>query len=187
MGSTRRPKLAAVRQALDAVGAILQPGAIFEVAAVEVTSGVRHTPLSRDETMAGARRRAQELVRIARERQQPWLYFVGLEGGLEIVEHGDKRFVFLENWAYVCDREGRESFGQSGAIPLPECLVARVVEQGVELAEAIDEFAGQQGVRDAQGAWGVLTANRVTRQDAFRMAVLNALAAFLPPQRRRNR
>jgi inosine/xanthosine triphosphatase len=163
---------------LGAAGSLLQPGAIFRVIAVDVPSGVRHTPLSRQETMAGARQRARELLRMARERQEPWEYFVGLEGGLDIVEHGGKRWVFLENWAYVCDREGRESFGQSGAIPLPDALVTRVVEEGVELAQAIDEFSGERGVRDAQGAWGVLTGNRVTRQDAFRVAVINALAPF---------
>jgi inosine/xanthosine triphosphatase len=178
VGSTRRPKLAAVREALAAVGSMLQPDSVFRVVAVDVPSGVRHTPLTRDQTMAGARGRAQALVRIAREKRLPWQYFVGLEGGLDIVTHSGKRWVFLENWAYVCDREGRESFGQSGAILLPEALVKRVVEQGIELAEAIDEFAGQRGVRDAQGAWGVLTGNRVTRKDAFRIAVINAFAPF---------
>jgi inosine/xanthosine triphosphatase len=178
VGSTRRPKLAAVREALDAAGPILLPGATFDIAAMDVPSGVRHTPLSREETMSGARERAQTLVRMARAQRKPWSYFVGLEGGLDIVAHSGKRWVFLENWAYVCDREGRESFGQSGAILLPDVLVARVVEQGIELAEAIDEFAGQRGIRDAQGAWGVLTANRVTRRDSFRTAVLNALAPF---------
>jgi inosine/xanthosine triphosphatase len=178
VGSMRRPKLAAVREVLADAGSILQPGATFHVVAVDAPSGVRHTPLSRDETMAGACERAQALRRIAHENRQPWSYFVGLEGGLDIIQHGGKRWVFLENWAYVCDREGRESFGQSGAILLPEALVRRVVEEGVELAEAIDEFAGLRGVRDAQGAWGVLTNNRVTRQDAFRMAVLNAFAPF---------
>jgi inosine/xanthosine triphosphatase len=179
VGSTRLPKLAAVREALTALGPILSPGAAFDIVSVDVSSGVRHTPLSRSETMAGACARAQTLVRVAQKNQHPWSYFVGLEGGLDIVEHSGKRWVFLENWAYVCDAKGRESFGQSGAILLPDILVSRVVEQGIELADAIDEFAGQRGVRDAQGAWGVLTANRVTRQEAFRIAILNAFAPFL--------
>jgi len=174
----RRPKLAAVREALAAVGSTIDPHAVFRVVGMDVPSGVRHTPLTRDQTMAGARERAQALARIAREKRLPWQYFVGLEGGLDIVEQSGRSWVFLENWAYVCDREGRESFGQSGAILLPEVLVNRVAEQGIELAEAIDEFAGQRGVRDAQGAWGVLTGNRVTRKDAFRMAVINAFAPF---------
>jgi non-canonical (house-cleaning) NTP pyrophosphatase len=39
-------------------------------------------------------------------------------------------------------------------------------------------FAGSRGVRDAQGAWGILTQNLITRQDAFRVAVINAFAPF---------
>jgi non-canonical (house-cleaning) NTP pyrophosphatase len=53
-----------------------------------------------------------------------------------------------------------------------------VVEEGVELADAIDAFAGGHGIRDAQGAWGVLTGNRITRQEAFRVAVIAAFAPF---------
>ena len=185
VGSARQPKLAAVREALDSIGSILAPATAFRVLPIDVPSGVSHTPLSREETMTGARERAQALLRIAREKKRHWSYFVGLEGGLDVVGHGGKRWVFLENWAYVCDREGRESFGQSGAILLPAALVARVVEEGVELAEAIDEFAGERRVRDAQGAWGVLTRNRITRRDAFRTAVINAFAPFFRPRANR--
>ena len=64
---------------------------------------------------------------------------------------------------------------------LPDTLVTKVVDQGVELAEAIDAFAGAQGIRDGQGAWGVLTGGLITRQEAFRTALIAAFAPFLPP------
>ena len=153
----------------------------FDLAAVDVPSGVRHTPLSREDMMTGARQRAEALVQIARERNEPWRYFVGLEGGLDVILDGaaeNGRRVFLENWVYVTDGNGRGAFGQSGAVVLPEALAKIVVDDGVELAEAVDAYAGGRGIRDAQGAWGVLTRNLITRQDAFRVAVINAFAPF---------
>jgi inosine/xanthosine triphosphatase len=178
VGSTRRPKLNAVREALDLIGPSLDVAAQFEIAGVEVPSGVRHTPLSREDIMRGARQRAEALLQIAREKKEHWKYFVGLEGGLDVVNENGVRQVFLESWAYVSDSSGRGAFGQSGAVLVPEPLAIRVVDQGVELAEAIDAFSGGHGIRDAQGAWGVLTRNLITRQDAFRIALVNAFAPF---------
>lgn len=104
-------------------------------------------------------------------------FFVGLEGGLDIVAESGERRVFLESWAYVCDGK-RGHFGCSGSIELPAALTEKVLSDGVELATAIDEFAGAVGIRDGQGAWGVLSRNLISRQDSFRIAVLAAFAPF---------
>jgi len=177
VGSTRRPKLSAVREALDQIAPQWPDGAQFDIAGIEVPSGVRHTPLSRADIMAGARQRAEALLRMARENNEPWNYFAGLEGGLDVLQESGVRRVFLENWAYVTDGS-TGAFGQSGSILVPEPLAVRVVDEGVELAEAIDAFAGGHGIRDAEGAWGVFTRNLITRQEAFRVAVVNAFAPF---------
>jgi inosine/xanthosine triphosphatase len=159
---------------------------------VEVESGVSHTPASRDELMRGARQRAEALVELARQSGASWQYFIGLEGGLDVVHEGAStdevlrhaklrqdghRRVFLESWAYVCDG-AHGHYGRSGGIELPEALAHEVLENGVELAVAIDRFAGAVGIRDAQGAWGVLSGNFITRQEAFRVAVIAAFAPF---------
>ena len=178
VGSTRKPKVEAVRDALAVFGSSLAGSAQFEIVPVEVPSGVRHTPLSREDLMAGARQRAEALVHLARESNKRWKYFVGLEGGLDVIHERAKRWVFLESWAYVADDTGRGAFGRSGAVVLPEALAKMVVDEGVELSEAIDAFAGGRGIRDAQGAWGVLSRNLITRQDAFRVAVISAFAPF---------
>jgi len=177
VGSTRRPKLNAVWEALSVFGPALDSDAQFEVVGVEVPSGVSHTPASRVELMRGARQRADSLAKLALERKEPWLYFVGLEGGLDVFEEGANRRVFLESWAYVSDGV-RGHFGRSGGIEIPALLAGEVLEGDVELSAAIDRFSGAVGIRDAQGAWGVLSSNLITRQDAFRVAVVSAFAPF---------
>jgi len=177
VGSTRRPKLAAVNEAIREFGALLAPGDEFDVIGIEVESGVGHTPADRRELMQGARQRAEELARLAREKAEPWQYFVGLEGGLDVIEQGDGRRVLLESWAYVSDgRHGH--YGRSGGVEVPDALAREVLEHGVELSVAIDRFAGAVGIRDAQGAWGVLSSGLISRTEAFRVAVVAAFAPF---------
>jgi inosine/xanthosine triphosphatase len=192
VGSKRGPKLNAVTEALQAFSAALARDTVFEVVGVEVESGVSHTPASRDELMRGARQRAEALAELALQNGSPWQYFVGLEGGLDVVHEGASpdeilrhsglrknghRRVFLESWAYVSDGT-RGHYGRSGSIELPVALAHEVLENGVELAAAIDRFAGAVGIRDAQGAWGVLSSNFISRQEAFRVAVIAAFAPF---------
>jgi non-canonical (house-cleaning) NTP pyrophosphatase len=196
VGSTRRPKVSAVVEALASIRKQFEDFPLFEVVGVEVASGVRHTPLTREDLMAGARQRAEFLMRAARQRNEPWKYFVGLEGGLDVipgldaipnldavpeldvVREAEQRWVFLESWAYVADGSGRGAYGQSGSVLVPEALANAVVDEGIELSEAIDAFADGHNIRDAEGAWGILTRNLITRQESFRVAVINAFAPF---------
>ena len=177
VGSARRPKLAAVQEAIRDFSAVFAPGAEFEVIGVEVESGVGHTPANRMELMLGARQRAEALVSLAREKVESWRYFVGLEGGLDVIEEEGGRRVLLESWAYVSDgREGH--YGRSGGVEIPDALAREVLENGVELSAAIDRLAGAVGVRDNQGAWGVLSSGLISRTEAFRVAVVAAFAPF---------
>ncbi len=196
VGSTRRPKVGAVIAGLASIGNLFENSPEFEVVGVEVASGVRHTPLTREDLMAGARQRAEALARLAREGGHGWKYFVGLEGGfdvipgldampsldvvpeLDVVREARQRWVFLESWAYVADDLGRGAFGRSGSVLVPEALAESVVDDGVELSEAIDAFADGHNIRDAEGAWGIFTRNVITRQESFRVAVINAFAPF---------
>lgn len=178
VGTERVPKLNAVWEALSVIGPTIDSDARFQVVGEEVPSGVGHTPLSREELMRGARQRALAMLELAKRRQTLWQYFVGLEGGFDVIQGAGARLAFLQNWAYVMDASGRSAYGQSGAIPVPEAVARRVIDDGEELAAAIDAFAGARGIRDQQGAWGVFSRNLITRQDSFRTAVINAFAPF---------
>jgi inosine/xanthosine triphosphatase len=192
VGSTRGPKLDAVHDALKLCAEHLNPNGQFEVLGFAVDSGVGHTPFSSAESMRGARQRTEALIRMTSGKDEIYQYFVGLEGGLEVMEpnHSHKgkgentdtagnggRRVFLESWAYVSDGS-RGHFGRSGGIELPPALAHEVLDNGVELADAIDKFAGVAGIRDNQGAWGVLSNNLITRREAFRVALVAAFAPF---------
>lgn len=177
VGSVRRPKLNAVKEAVSAMGQFFGEGAELEVQGYEVESGVSHTPCSREELMQGARQRADALRESLLGQGARADFFVGVEGGLDVAtENGGKR-VFLESWAYVSDGT-RGHFGCSGSIELPEALAEEVLGRGIELSVAIDRFAGAVGIRDGQGAWGVLSRNLISRQDSFRLAVTAAFAPF---------
>ena len=177
VGSTRKPKLHAVIEALDAFAAKLVPDGDFEVIGEEVPSGVDATPTSCDELMRGAKNRAEALLRMARDTHKPWRYFVGLEGGLEVLQDDRARRVFLESWAYVSD--GMHGFyGRSGGIEVPGELAHEVLERGFDLSDAIDRYAGAVGIRNGRGAWGVLSGDLIPRQESFRVAVVAAFAPF---------
>src|SRR5260370_21099102 len=130
--------------------------------------------------MGGGRQRAEVVVRLARESGAPWKYFVGLEGGLDVVHEGawpeemlrhsglkqnGHRRVFLESWAYVTD-VAQGYYGRSGGIEVPEPLAHEVLENGIELSLAIDKFAGAVGIRDPQRALCVLAPRFITRHEA---------------------
>ena len=177
VGSTRRPKLNAVKQAALAIAPLLNAGAVLDVAGFEVESGVSHTPASREELMQGARQRVTALQASLHAQGHAANFLVGLEGGLDVVIENGMQRVFLESWAYVSDGS-RGYFGCSGSIELPEALADEVLLRGTELSAAIDRFAGAQGIRDGQGAWGVLSQNLISRQESFRLAIVAAFAPF---------
>jgi inosine/xanthosine triphosphatase len=156
---------------------MIAPKMDLEIQGYGVESGVGHTPISREELMRGARQRAEALVERLMSTGEVANYFVGLEGGLDVAVENGRRCVLLESWAYVTDgRQGH--FGCSGSIELPDALAEDVLSSGRELSEVIDHFAGAVGIRDAQGAWGVLSGDLISRQEAFRVAVVAAFAPF---------
>jgi len=181
VGSTRRPKLNAVSEGVSEIAPLLGEGLSFEVVGYEVDSGVSCTPTSRQELMLGARQRAEALQRKLAADRQPADFYVGVEGGLDVIADGATRRVFLESWAYVSDGQ-RGHFGCSGSIELPEALADDVLSRGTELGVAIDRYAGAVGIRDGQGAWGVLSRQLISRQESFRRAVVTAFAPFYNPR-----
>ena len=177
VGSVRRPKLYAVKEAALELAPLFGENVRLDVSGYEVESGVGHTPVSREELMQGARQRAEALKEMLCTHGELPNFSVGLEGGLDVLAENGSRRVFLQSWAYVSDKN-RGHFGCSGSIELPEALAREVLSQGTELSVAIDRFSGAAGIRDGQGAWGVLSKSLISRQESFRLATIAAFAPF---------
>ncbi len=165
IGSTNPVKIAAV----CAVLAPLASQARFE--GVSVASGVSDQPFGDDDTVRGARTRA-DAARIALDADLG----VGIEGGCVETADGMRTCA----WAVVVDRRGRHGVGGSLAMPLPDS-VARKIRSGAELGDAMDSLVGQANTKHAAGAVGILTAGLIDRQGAYEMLVTYALAPFLTP------
>ncbi len=166
VGSTNPVKVRAAR----AVIARVAPSARVE--GVGVASTVRDQPWGDEETIRGARSRAEA----ARHSLGADLG-IGIEGG--VVE--DARGLRTCAWAAVVGSGGREGTGGSLAMPLPP-TVAQLVRQGFELGEAMDRVAGTRDVKRGQGAVGLLTAGLIDRQRAYETLITYALAPFLAPE-----
>ncbi|GAB4405616.1 MAG: inosine/xanthosine triphosphatase [Bacteroidia bacterium] len=136
---------------------------------VEVPSGVPDQPRSDTETYEGARNRAQAASQ-ALPAADAW---VGIEGGIENLPQGMVAFA----WVVVLHRQ-RQGAARSASFVLPPA-VAGLVRQGVELGEADDRVFGRRDSKRQDGAVGLLTQGRISRQQLYSPAVLLALIPFL--------
>jgi inosine/xanthosine triphosphatase len=166
VGSTNPVKVGAAR----AVIARVAPAARVE--GVQVSSTVRDQPWGDDETIRGARSRAE-----AARRTLGADLGIGIEGG--VVE--DERGLRTCAWAAVVGPAGQEGTGGSLAVSLPPA-VAELVRTGLELGDAMDRVAGTHDVKRGQGAVGLLTAGLIDRQRAYETLITYALAPFLVPE-----
>jgi inosine/xanthosine triphosphatase len=176
VGSTRGPKVDAVHRALARLAGVA-PVLGGQVLARDPGPLGPAMPLTLDDLLDGARRRADRARHLVREEGVEADLGVGLEGGLDVRREGGATRGFLMSWAYVTDGR-RGAHGCGGAIELPRSLLAGVLDDGLELAAVVDRVSGQSDVRSRQGAWGWLTRGVLGRSDSFEVAVLNALAPF---------
>lgn len=167
VGSTNPVKIAAVRAVLARVAPHV------EVHGVAVASGVPDQPWGDDQTIAGARTRAERALAATSAELA-----IGLEGGVVEDRAGGVRTCA---WAVAVGRDGREGRGGSLAMPLPARVVARL-RAGEELGLAMDAEARVCGTKTGRGAVGILTAGLIDRQAAYEPLVTYALAPWLAPE-----
>ncbi len=184
VASTRKPKVDAVKAVFRRLAPRLGDGATADglvVLEFEIESGVEETPTTLERLLEGAKARARNVGKRCRDGKTAIDFAVGLEGGLFTVGPTPAgTTTFLQSWACVA-RDGRESYGASGAIQLPSSIVRSVLLEQESLSVVIDRAALQNDVRSKQGTWGVLTQDLISRQSSFETALTSALAPFYNP------
>lgn len=168
VGSTNKVKIGAV----EAVFRQYYPDC--EVVGIATPSGVAEQPMSEQETIRGARSRAQRAILSDAKAD----YGVGLEGG---VVEGEGGVMFSCAWACIVSRDGREGMGGGLYFELPKG-VAGGIRTGGELGPLMDQLTGEQGNKHKSGAIGVFTKGKLDRTEAYSHLVYSALVKFVSPE-----
>jgi inosine/xanthosine triphosphatase len=146
------------------------PGAELELISVNVASGVDDQPMSDGETRKGARNR----VNNARLEHPDADFWVGQEGGLELVDGQ----LLASAWMAVAGRNMEISEARTPTLPLPPA-VQKLVLGGMELGDANDRVFSTMNSKQGGGAFGLLTDGLLTRQGIYTQALVLALIPFV--------
>jgi inosine/xanthosine triphosphatase len=173
VGTQNAAKLAAVKAAAARTATVDTDWRAAEIVGKSVAVSVPAMPLTDEQLLRGARERAENALAIVAGARLG----VGLEGGFHSVNIEGAWVTFLRGWAYATDGE-RGFYGAAPSVTVPDFIARNVIDTGRELAEVIDEAAGEQDIRNRQGAWGVFSRDLLTRAMSFESALIAAFAPF---------
>ena len=179
IASENKPKVSACKKVFNQLKNEFIESEQISFIIKRIDSGVADMPMSLDDLMTGAKNRTEKLYHILKNENRPADFYIGLEGGFFIKYNSARKgpVVFLESWVYVFN--GIKGYwGSSGAIEVPELISEEIIQSGKELGDVIDEQMKQTGIRSKQGTVGILTNDKITRQDFFESALFFALAPF---------
>lgn len=165
VGSLNPVKLGAIRAEMGE----RFPEAVFEPVAAD--SGVSDQPIGLEETLRGARNRAENAF-------ADCFLSVALESGLVEAPGSNTGYMNLTACAIF---DGRQMYlGLGPAFELPGEVTRLVVEEGLELDPAVRRagLTDNHRIGYAQGIIGILSGGRVTRLDYSRPAVSMALVGM---------
>ena len=138
-----------------------------EVQSFKPRSVLPKQPLD-EQIPSGAIARAREAIELGYD------YGVGIEGGL--VHIGGR--AYLTGFSAVLSSSGEMHGAWGLSWECPPSILERL-ERGEELGTIIDELLGRTGVKQQEGAIGVLSKNKIDRLRATTDSVIAALLPFM--------
>ena len=162
LGSKSGQKEAILRSTLEAL-----LGTGFELVSLPAASGITEQPLDTETTVRGSINRACGAAKIFALEYD---FSFGLEAGLEMVE-GVYHFICVVT---ILNRDGRQSVGRSGSVPLPQDASERVLAGGY-LGDMIREYRDKPELSDDER---IAVEDLIDRKRFFTEAILDAWAGF---------
>lgn len=157
---------------LDAVSEILHEYphlATAEISSTEAVSEVSDQPKSLEETIRGAKNRAQSVFKECD-------YSIGIESGLMHVPGSKSGYMDV----CVCAiYDGNEfHLGLSSAWEFPDVSTTKlIIDEGLDMSQAINKAGMTKNpqIGSAEGAIGILTKGRMNRKEYTKQALRTAL------------
>ena len=165
VGSKNPVKIQSTKDAFEKVW----PEKDWDVVGVNVDSGVSDQPMSDKESIEGATNRAKRAMEAENAD-----FGVGMEGGLQKINEK----WFSGGWSAVMNKKGIVRIGASCKVQAPEGVI-RLIEEGKELGEAVDEISGGESSGHKGGFFGFMTNGMITRKNAYVSGLILALSGFL--------
>lgn len=140
------------------------------VQSINVDSGVGTQPHGDNETFKGAFNRAMNAKNAFPEAD----FWVGIEGGVEKIEKDMASFA----WVFVIDKHGNQGKAKTATFYLP-LSISSLVNEGMELGEAGDQFFNKVNSKQAGGTVGILTNGVVDRFELYKQGLILSLIPFI--------
>jgi inosine/xanthosine triphosphatase len=167
VGSSNPVKLGAVKKAAENIEGYSEEN----TQGFEVASGVAAQPKTDQETRTGARNRAATALK----NLDGATLGVGLEGGVFTAEDGQ---MYSTVWVAVTPN-GEQWFEANGMrFPLPT-KVAEMINQGMEMSDAMDQLTGLHKTKHGLGMVGIITGGLVDRTEAYAAIAKLALGQWV--------
>lgn len=129
----------------------------YSIESCNAPSGVSNQPMTDEETKIGAVNRA-----ITSAKTPGASAGIGLEGG--VMRIGER--LYICNWGALATEDGKVYTAGGARIPLPVSIEDMLTE-GIELGDVIDKWTNRKGIRNREGAVGILTNGLITRDEMF--------------------
>jgi inosine/xanthosine triphosphatase len=164
VGSGNPVKVKAVEEVLKSYGFLKD----FEVRSVSVGTGVHRQPKSFEETITGAKNRAEKAFKGCN-------YSIGIEDGIMRIPHTKSGWM---NFSCCAVYDGKQfHIGISSGFEYPKKIIELVLKEDLDINQAFfsSGLTENPEIGKAEGAIGLLTKGRLPRKELIKQAIFMAL------------